>query len=152
MDCARIIVMIGVQVQHYLGRAREFLIGMRDLRNAEVFVFEQSLGEYRYSPALLAIHSSISYSDALRTGMGCDDLSSDDHRNAVTDLRARLTTRRFGVLEGTNQLAVLIGFKSKVEYSSEAVRANEIEEIVKRSERFARWAETTGVQLQLQGW
>lgn len=133
-----------VQVQHYLGRARDFFSGMRLLRD--------DMSEYKSSSALLGIHSAISYSDALRTGMGCADVSSDDHRTAVSDLRSRLASRRFERTQGASQLEKLLSLKSWVAYSADATQESKAEEIVKRAERFASWAEDTGRRLQIEGW
>ncbi len=133
-----------VQVQHYLGRARDFFNGMRLLR--------EDLSEYKASSALLGVHSAISYSDALRVGMGCADVSSDDHRNSTSDLRVRLASRKFEKMQGTTRLERLISRKNGVAYACEALRENEIEELVKQAERFASWAEEAGRQLQIEGW
>ena len=56
-----------VQVQHYLGRARDFLKGMELLKD--------DLAEFKHSSALLGIHGAISYCDALRVGLGSENLS-----------------------------------------------------------------------------
>jgi len=133
-----------VQVQHYLGRARDFFNGMRLLRD--------DLPKYMSSSALLGIHSAISYSDALRTGMGCADVSSDDHRSAATDLRSRLSSRKFEKMQGAARLGRLLSKKNLIAYTSETRKASEIEEILKQAERFAAWAEETGRQLQIEGW
>lgn len=133
-----------VQVQQYLSRARDFFNGMRLLRD--------DLSEYKSSSALLGIHSAISYSDALRIGMGCADVSSDDHRSATSDLRIRLASRRFDKMQGTTRLERLISRKNGIAYASEALRENEIEELVKQAERFASWAEEAGRRLQIEGW
>jgi hypothetical protein len=144
--------MSAADIRNYLERARDLFAGMKDLQKADIFASEDSLSEYRYSPGLLAIHSAISYSDALRTGMGCEDVSAEDHSSAAPDLRSRLALKRFEEVRGTKHLEFLIGRKNKVEYSRDAVRRAEIEEIVKRAERFARWAEEAGRNLQIVGW
>ena len=136
--------MIAVQVQHYQSRARDFLKGMDLLKT--------DLMEFRLSSALLGIHCAISYSDALRTGMGCTDVSSSDHRYAASDLKSRLTSRSFEKLQGVVRLEKLLSKKDRIAYASEAPRENEIEEIVKQTERFAFWAEETGRKLQIEGW
>jgi len=136
--------MAAVQVQHYLGRARDFLKGM-DL-------LQDDLSEYRFSPALLGIHCAISYSDALRTGMGRADVSSDEHRTATNDLRKLLADRRYVNLKGTDRLGKLLSKKRGVEYDPVTVRENEVREIVKQAERFAEWAEETGRKLKIEGW
>jgi virulence-associated protein VapD len=133
-----------VEVQHYLGRARDFFKGMDLLKD--------DLAEFRFSSALLGIHSAISYSDALRIGLGCADISSDNHQNAAGDLRSRLASRRFEKQQGANHLERLLSKKSRIAYTSDAAREDEIEDIVKRAKRFAEWAEATGEELRIEGW
>lgn len=133
-----------VQVQHYLERARDFFNGMRLLRDG--------LPEYMSSSALLGIHSAISYSDALRTGMGCTDVSSDDHLSAASDLKSRLLSRRSEKAGGAERLSRILSKKNLIAYAPEARKAGEIEEVLKQAERFASWAEETGRHLQIEGW
>jgi hypothetical protein len=133
-----------VQVQTYLGRARDFLEGFNLLRD--------DLDEFRFSSALLGIHCAISYSDALRTGMGCENVSSDDHRNAADDLKKRLNEdQRLENLRGVEHLKSLLSKKSRIEYASETARRDEVEDIVKHARRFADWAEKTGRALKIWG-
>ena len=136
--------MISVQVQHYRGRARDFLEGMNLLKD--------DLVEYRFSSALLGIHCAISYCDALRIGLGSGSLASDDHRRAADELKSLLASRKFVKLQGADQVAKLIAKKSRIAYAAEAVKETEVEEIVKRAERFAIWAEETGKALGIMGW
>jgi hypothetical protein len=136
--------MIGVQVQDYLSRARDFFNGMRLLRD--------DLPVFMSSAALLGIHSAISYSDALRTGMGCVDVSSDDHRSAESDLRSRLSSRKIEKTQAAARLGSLLSKKSLIAYASDARKVGEIEQILKQAERFASWAEETGRRLRIEGW
>jgi len=135
--------MIAVEVQHFLGRARDLLRGMNLLKDQEGF---------RFSSALLGIHCAISYSDALRTGLGCADVSSDDHRRAESDLRSRLVARKFEKLQGAARLGRLLSKKSKTAYSAEAATEAEINDVVLQAKRFADWAEETGMKLKIEGW
>ena len=137
-------VMAAVVVQSYLARARDFLKGMEFLQN--------DLAEYRSSSALLGIHSAISYSDALRSGMGSADVSLDDHGNAAQELKRLLTVRRFDRPQGADRLSKLLGMKSRVEYSSDTLKETTAKEIIVQAERFAAWAEETGTKLQIEGW
>ena len=144
--------MIAVEVQHYLGRARDFLKGLENLVREDIYVLDDEILKFKYSTALLSIHCAISYSDALRIGLGCTDVSSDDHRNAAMDLKLRLTDRRYENLKGTDPLGKLLSKKSSIAYASDAARENEIEDIVKHAERFTKWAEETGRKLKIEGW
>jgi hypothetical protein len=136
--------MIAVEVQHYLGRARGFLKGMDLLK--------EDVTEFRSSSALLGIHCAISYSDALRTGMGCADVSSDDHSSAESDLRSRLVARKFERLQGADRLGKLLSKKSKIAYLAETATDAEISDVVLQAKRFADWAEETGMKLKIEGW
>ena len=144
LHCARMLLMAVVEVQCYLNRARDFLKGM-DL-------LQSDLAEYRSSSALLGIHCAISYGDALRTGLSCKQLSSEDHRRAADDLESLLHLRNFKKPQGTKHLKILLAKKTRVSYAAEAVRENEVEEIVKSAKRFANWAEETGKALKIEGW
>jgi len=136
--------MVAVEVQHFLGRARDFLKGMDLLQN--------DLTGYGFSSALLGIHGAISYSDALRIGLGSERVSSDDHRSAVGDLKSLLASRRFEKLQGADRLGKLLSKKSRIAYAAEATREDEINDIVVQAERFAVWAEATGKSLKIEGW
>jgi hypothetical protein len=136
--------MIAVEVQHHLGRAREFLEGMRTLRDEDE--------DYGYSTALLGIHAAISYCDALRKGMGQMDLTAEDHLRALDDLKRLLRTRKFASMQGADRLGKLTAKKSKVAYRAVTLRVEEVDEILKDSERFAIWAEDAGRILKIEGW
>ena len=136
--------MSAIQVQHFLGRARDFLEGMKFL--------QEDLNEYRYSSALLGIHCALSYGDALRAGMGSKNLSSDNHLDAVEDLKSMLGSRRFERPQGANRLAKLLSKKSRIAYSSEVATEKEVKDILEQTERFATWAEEAGKILKIEGW
>jgi len=136
--------MAAVQVQVFLNRARDFLKG--------VDLLKDDLTAYRYASALLAIHGALSYGDALRSGMGITNLSSDDHTRAAIDLRKLLVDRKYKDLKGPDRLRTLLSRKSRIAYAPDAARENEIEDILKQAERFAIWAEETGKKLKIEGW
>jgi hypothetical protein len=136
--------MIAVEVQHYLSRARDFFKGMDLLKD--------DLEGYRYSSALLGIHSAISYCDALRIGMGSKKLSSDDHSRAAEELKSLLNACEFEQQQGVKHLRLLLSRKSRISYAAETMRPNEVEDIVKRAMRFADWAEKTGKALKIEVW
>ena len=136
--------MVAMQFHHYRDRARDFLGGM-DL-------LQDDLDAYRYSSALLGIHGAISYADALRAGMGSKKLSSEDHSQAVEELKSLLNSRGFEQQQGIKHLRVLLSRKSRISYAAATVRKHEVEDIVKRAKRFADWAEETGKALKIEGW
>jgi len=134
--------MSGLQVQHYLSRARDFLKGMDFLK--------EDLTEYRYSPALLGIHSAIAYCDALRIGFGSESLSSEDHGKAAEDLRARLNSKSFEKTQGVDRLGKLLRLKNRVAYPS-SNSGLDFSYVVQQTERFAAWAEETGNRSRSRG-
>lgn len=124
-------------------RARDFLKAMDLLKS--------DLSGYRYSAALLGVHSAISYSDALRIGMGGRALSSEDHRQAAQDLRTLLATRKFEKGQGVDRLEKLLRLKGRVAYASGGYGLD-FSQVVQQAERFAAWAEDAGKQLSVEGW
>jgi hypothetical protein len=124
-------------------RARDFLKGMTLL---------QDDAEYRYSSALLAIHGAISYSDALRVGLGDTGTSSDNHQNAATELRKQLMLRKYDRQQGISRLEKLLRRKTTIAYSGDSVSEQEVKSIIQQAERFAVWAETTGSELKIERW
>ena len=137
--------MIAVEVQHYLGRARDFLEGMKFLKD--------DLDAFRFSSALLGIHCAMSYCDALRIGLGSTKVSSDDHRTAAEDLRKQLADdRRCGNLRGVDHLRDILSKKSRIAYAPDAMREHNFEVILQHTERFVVWAEETGKKLRIEGW
>jgi len=136
--------MISAEVQHYRDRAKDFFGGM-DL-------LQDDLDAYRYSSALLGIHGAISYADALRVGMGSKRLSSNDHGQTANELKSLLDSREFEQQQGVKHLRLLLSRKSRISYSADTVRKNEVEDIVKRAMRFADWAEKAGRALKIEGW
>jgi hypothetical protein len=142
--------MAAVNVQHFLDRARDFLKGKDLLRDEKLL--GDDLSAYRLSSALLGIHCAISYSDALRTGMGSTTLSSGDHKKAASDLESLLKSQNYKNRKGIGHLKELLGKKSKVAYHPLALRENDVEEIAKHTKRFADWAEEAGRKLKIEGW
>jgi len=97
-------------VQHYLNRAV-------DMFDAMVLLYGDKA--FRNSSALLAIHSAISYSDALRAGLGDENLSGDGHDKAADTLQAMLA--RYPQHEsGVSHLRFLLSRKNVVAYSANA--------------------------------
>jgi hypothetical protein len=131
------------QVEHYIRRAADFLRGMEFTRDDDA---------YRNSSALLAIHSAVSYCDALRIGLGDEQLAGDDHRSAAEKLRSLLNDRKYGDLTGLGHLQFLIARKSRVAYGSQEVDLRKCQQLANKAERFARWANLAGKHLNIGGW
>ena len=107
---------------------------------------------YRNSSALLAIHSTVSYSDALRIGLGEQKLSADDHSKAVDALKNVLPSKETSDPSGFGHLRFLLSQKSRVAYGSQTLTAKELEMLLTKAERFVGWANTVGRRLKIEGW
>lgn len=135
--------MSAVQVQHFLERAQDFFKGMQLLREDEA---------YYNSSALLGIHAAVSYSDALRTGLGEEVLVAEDHQTAARALRILLSTRGQELEGGVRHLQALVAKKNAVAYGKRRLAANDYQLIFTQAERFAKWANSIGDQLRIEGW
>lgn len=136
--------MAAIEVQHYLGRARDFASGMS--------LLQDDIGSYRYSSALLAIHSVIAYCDALRIGMGSKKLSSDDHLKAADHLKRLLAARKYELMNGPELYKKVVKLKNRIAYLNERVEGKHIAAVLDDSEKFALWAEAAGRKLRIEGW
>ncbi len=108
--------------------------------------------EFLNASALLAIHSAISYNDALRVGLDDYDLSADDHLDAAGDLEKLLATRRFDDRAGLKHLRGLLKKKSLVAYGSHHLNVQDFRDLVTKAERFEIWANKVGRELKIEGW
>jgi hypothetical protein len=135
--------MQAVQVQLYIHRATDFLEGMQLTRTDE---------SYWNSSALLAIHSAVSYSDALRLGLGDQKLSADDHQKAADTLHTLLASRNLEDQSAFKHLRFLLKRKSLVTYGNQRLDSTDYEALFTNAERFALWARKTGRKLNLAGW
>jgi hypothetical protein len=129
------------QVEFYLRRATDFFHGMQFLQGDEV---------YRNSTALLAIHSAVSYSDALRVGLGDASLSSDDHRNAAKSLKLALARKHWSDETGLRHLRDLTSRKSEIAYGGK--RISDYQAIFDKARKFAAWSNKIGKELEIEGW
>ena len=135
--------MQAVLVQHYVERATDFLEGMQLTREDR---------SYRNSSALLAIHSAVSYTDALRAGLGESKLTAEDHKMAADELQRLLSSKDLEDQTGFTHLRYLISKKSLVAYGNRRLDHSDYEALFTKAERFARWADRLGNQLRIEGW
>lgn len=135
--------MDALRVEHYIGRASDFYQGLELLRDAD---------DFRHSSALLAIHSAISYSDALRTGLGEERLDAEDHRTAMASLRQGLVRHRVADFSGFTHFEYLMSMKSFVAYGGERLDERRSQRISLAAERFANWAWRVAKNLAMEGW
>jgi hypothetical protein len=135
--------MQAVEVEHYIRRATDFLEGMQ-LTRAD--------SDYWNSSALLAIHSAVSFTDALRIGLGDTNLSLDNHRRAADLLDKLLSLRNSVDQRGLKHLRFLLSRKNLVAYEKRRLERTDYEALFTQAERFAHWADVTGSQLKIEGW
>jgi hypothetical protein len=135
--------MQAMQVQHYIRRATDFLEGMKLTRTEE---------SYWNSSALLAIHSAVSYCDALRAGLGEQRLPADDHKKASYALQKILPSKAPEDQTGLAHLRSLLSKKHLVTYGDHRLEHTDYETLFTKAERFAQWADKMGSQLNIKGW
>ena len=135
--------MEAARVRIYIDRAADFYAGLDLMRDGT---------EYRHSSALLAIHSAIAYSDALRIGLGDERLYGDDHREALKSLRRLLRATRLNDESGLPHFEYLLSMKTFVAYSDKRLDRSRVRLISLNAERFANWISKTARHLKLEGW
>ena len=133
--------MPAIQVEHYLKRAADFSYVVLVLRGDE---------SHRNSSALLAIHAAISYSDALRAGLGDVKLGVDS--KAADALKRVLALKVVDDETGLGHLRYLLSNKSLVAYGDQRINAKDFEMLFTKAERFVAWANRIGMQLKIEGW
>ncbi len=134
--------MLSVRVREYIQRATDFSSGMKLLSNEP---------GYWNSAGLLAIHSAISYSDALRTGLGDTTLSHRDHSQAADLLEEKLPSW-FDKSKGIKQFRKLLSKKSDLEYGRWILSTTDSNDLVTAAIRVEMWANQAGKKLNLEGW
>jgi hypothetical protein len=137
--------MRAIEVQTYLARATDFLNGMK-------FFAEAQDQRYRYSSVLLAVHSAISYGDALSLGLGRISTASQDHRSRVPELTKLLGERKYESLSGLKHFENLLRDKTDVAYGSKSITEKQASALIDHAQRFSIWANTTGSALKIAGW
>jgi hypothetical protein len=118
----------------------------------DAMVLLQEDRAYRNSSALLAIHSAISYSDALRAGLGDERLASDGHDRAADALQNLIGARYPHGGSGVSHLRFLLSRKNVVAYSAKRMEHSDYESLFTRAGRFAKWADTAARELKIMGW
>jgi hypothetical protein len=93
--------MRGLQVRSFLKRANDFLSGMKLFADAQD-------DRFKYSAVLLAVHSAISYGDALCVGLGATEGGRRNHKDRVPELRKLLSKRRHKSQQGIKHFEDLL--------------------------------------------
>lgn len=131
--------MAAENVDVFLNRAQDFARGMGLIREEPT---------YAQSAALLAIHSAIAYTDALRLGLGDRLLSSDDHNSAIRALRSLVGPAEN---DGIAKLQNLLMYKSAISYGNRRTDTKRLQLLCTDSQRYARWANKIGAA-RVPGW
>jgi hypothetical protein len=101
---------------------------------------QDDLPAYASAAVLLAVHSAISYSDALLIGLGDKRPSCEDHKKAVPALRRVCTGAKIEP-RGITHLDKLLGAKIDISYGDKQVEDEKVTALCIAAERFQRWAE-----------
>jgi len=120
------------KVVHFLNRAQQFLDGMGQLKEGK-----------GNAAALLAVHSAISFSDAIRMHFTGQRGRGDDHSEAATALR-NLCLARHADASGIKHLSWLLGKKTLIAYGDDRLDPTaHLCAAFLSAERFAAWVHRT---------
>ena len=98
------------------------------------------LPAYASAAALLAVHSAISYSDAVLIGLGAARPRGENHREAVTALRRTCTRAKIDA-HGITHYQKLVSAKTDISYGEKRIDDEKAEALCITAERFRVWAE-----------
>ena len=103
---------------------------------------KEDLSAYASAAAILAVHSAISYSDALLIGLGDTRPRGENHQAAVTALKRACTGARIDQ-KGIPHLQKLLSAKTDISYGERQVNDEKIKALCIFADRFQAWAERT---------
>jgi hypothetical protein len=98
------------------------------------------LPAYASAAVLLAVHSAISYSDAVLIGLGGTRPRGENHREAVTALKHACTKAKVDQ-HGIRHFQNLVSAKTDISYGEKHVDDERVEALCITAERFRVWAE-----------
>jgi hypothetical protein len=124
--------MVDARFSTYYRRAGQFASAMK--------LCQDDLSAYASAAGLLAVHSAISYSDAVMIGLGGGRPHGENHREAIAALKRACTGARVD-RQGIVHLQRLLGSKTDVSYGDKQVDNERIEALCVAAERFQVWAE-----------
>ena len=124
--------MVGASFTVYYRRATQLADAMKLCRD--------DLSAYASAAALLAVHSAISYSDALLIGFGGVRPRGENHREAVTALKRACTKARVDQ-QGIGHFQKLLSVKTDVSYGEKRFDDERVEALCNTADRFRVWAE-----------
>jgi hypothetical protein len=98
------------------------------------------LSAYASAAALLAVHSAISYSDAVLIGLGGARPRGENHREAVTALKRVCTWAKVDQ-NGIKHFQSLVGVKTDISYGEKQNDNERVSKLCITADRFRVWAE-----------
>jgi hypothetical protein len=101
---------------------------------------QDDFSSYASAAALLAVHSAISYRDAVLVGLGNTRPRGENHKEAITALKRACTVAKVEP-QGIAQLQRLLSAKTDISYGDNQVDSERIEALCIAAERFQVWAE-----------
>ncbi len=99
-----------------------------------------SMADYASAVALLAVHSAISFNDALLTRLTGKRPKGDDHERVVSATRNACVKDNIE-MQGIKHLARLLSAKTDISYGDKEVEYERIETLYETARRFQTWAE-----------
>lgn len=120
------------RVTVYHGRASQLASAM-DLCHEDMSAYAAAVG-------LMAVHSAISFSDAVLISLTGNKPRSQDHKQAVAAITKACQKAKFQT-DGIKHLAKLVGAKADIAYGDKAVENERIEFLYVAAGRFQAWAE-----------
>jgi hypothetical protein len=101
---------------------------------------QDGVSTYASAVALLAVHSAISFSDALLIGLGSKRPHGENHREAIEALK-RACTRAKIDQQGVGHFQKLLSVKTDISYGEKRVDDERATALFVTAERFRVWAE-----------
>lgn len=101
---------------------------------------QDDLSAYASAAALLAVHSAISFSDALLMGLGGARPRGENHQEAVAALKRACSVKKIEH-QGIPHLQKLLSAKTDVSYGEGRVDDQRVLALCIAAERFQVWAE-----------
>jgi hypothetical protein len=123
--------MDAAQFEVYRSRGEELADAMK--------FFSRDVENFPSTVALLAVHSAISYNDALLILLTGKRPRTENHREAISRTRSACGQSRLDPT-GVSQLERLLSAKTDISYGSRAVRPDKAEALLYTAQRFQAWA------------
>jgi len=124
--------MIDVRFTVYHRRATQLADAMK--------LCQEDLPAYASAAALLAVHSAISYSDAVLIGLGGSRPRGESHREAIATLKRACIGAKIEQ-RGITHFEKLLSAKTDISYGDEQVDRERVTSLCIAAERFETWAE-----------